>query len=187
MEEQVRIAVKHNPTKVATKWALIYLATAIVLTYAFEFLNVDQTSSVKYLSYIPFFGFLFLTQKEFRDQIGGFMTFGQGFSAGFRYSVFAGLLIGIFTYIYFAILSPQVYEKLLETIQTGMEQKNMSEDQVEKAMGFYKGSWGLVIMGFGAAIGMTVFGTVVSLIGAAIFKKDRSAHDIIEDAIDPSV
>jgi hypothetical protein len=188
MEEPIRMAVKHNPTKVATKWALIYLATAIVFTYAFEFLNIDQTSSWKYISYIPFFGFLLLTQKEFRDQIGGFMTFGQGFSAGFRYSVFSGLLIGIFTYVYFAFLSPHVYGKLLETIQTGLEQKNnMSEEQIDKAMGFYKGPWGLAIMGFGAAIGMTVFGAVVSLIGAAIFKKERSAYDIVEDAIDPTV
>jgi hypothetical protein len=187
MEEQVRIAVKHNPTKVATKWALIYLATGIVVTYAFEFLNVDQTSSLKYLSYIPFFAFLFLTQKEFRDQIGGYMTFGQGFSAGFRYSVFSGLLIGIFTYLYFGVLSTHVYDKLLETIQAQLEQKNMTESQIEKTMDFYKGSWGLITMGFGAAIGMTVFGTIMSLIGAAIFKKDRSAYDIIEDAIDPTV
>lgn len=186
MEDQIKIPVKNNATKVATKWALIYLAVAIVITYAFEFLNVDQSSSWKMISYIPFFGFLFLTQKEFRDQIGGYMTFGDGFSAGFRYSVFTGLLVALFTYVYFAVLSPQMFDKMLDTIQTALEQKGADEAIVEKTMTFYK-SWGRVTFAFGGAIGITVIGTIVALIGAAIFKKERSPYDIVEDAIDPTV
>src|SRR6187402_1054305 len=100
--------VKSNPTKVATKWALIYTATAIVITYASEFLDVDINSPVKYVSYIPFIAFLCLTQKEYRDELGGYITYGNAFSAGFRYALFSGILLAVFTYLYFAILSPEM-------------------------------------------------------------------------------
>ena len=38
---------EQNPTKVATKWAVIYVITGIVITYVFQFLNVDQNSLMR--------------------------------------------------------------------------------------------------------------------------------------------
>ena len=173
--------VVQNPTKVATKWALIYTLTAIVITYACQFLNVDPTSPVKYITYIPFIAFLMMAQKEYRDSIGGYISFGDAFSAGFRYSLFAGLLIAVFSYLYLAILSPGV----LETTRTQLEEKNMSSSQIDQAMTITK-KWGPLIGAFGAAIAYAVFGAILSLIGAAIFKKERSPYDIAQDAVDPT-
>jgi len=175
-----------NATKVATKWALMYLVTAIVITYIIQFLNLDQTSSWKYISYIPFFAFLFLAQKEYRDQIGGYITFGEGFSAGFRYSIFCGLLLAIFSYLYLTILSPAVWEKAMDTTRTALEDKNMTGAQLDKTMDLMK-KWGPLFGAFGAAILYAILGAVASLIGAAIFKKERSPYDIAQDAIDPTL
>lgn len=178
--------VNNNPTKVATKWALINAVTAIVITYAFQFLNIDQNSGVKYISYIPFIVFLFLAQKEFKDQQSGYISFGVAFSTGFRYALFTGLLVGIFIYLYCAILSPEVFEKALQGSQTVMEDKGMSSEQIEKGMTIAR-KWGPIFGAFGAAIGYAVFGAIISLIGASIFKKERSAYDIVDDAVDPTV
>lgn len=175
-----------NSTKVATKWALIYTATAIVITYAFEFLNVDPNSSAKYISYIPFIAFLCLTQKEYKDELGGFITYGNAFSAGFRYALFSGLLLAVFTYLYFAILSPAMWDKILEATQAGMEQNNTPDDQIDKSMSFMRGTWGLVMGAFATAIGLAIMGAIISLVTAAIFKKERSPYDIANDAVDPS-
>lgn len=177
--------VNNNPTKVATKWALINAATAIVITYAFELLNVDQNSGLKYITYLPFIAFLFLSQKEYKDQIGGYISFGTVFSTGFRYAIFTGLLVAIFIYLYCAVLSPEVFEKALQNSQTVMEDKGMTSEQIEKGMSIAK-KWGPVFGAFGAAIGYAVFGAIVSLIGAAIFKKERSPFDVVNDAIDPA-
>jgi len=174
-----------NPTKVATKWALIYTATAIVITYATEFLNVDPNSSVKYISYIPFIAFLCLTQKEYRDELGGYITYGNAFSAGFRYALFSGLLLAVFTYLYFAILSPAMWEKIIEVTQTQMEDQNAPSAQIEKTMGIMR-KWGPLMGAFGAAVMYAIFGAIVSLITAAIFKKERSPYDIAMEAEDPT-
>ena len=174
-----------NPTKIATKWALIYCATSIVITYVFQFLNVDQTSGWKYISYIAFIAFLLLSQKEYKDVLGGYISFGDAFSTGFRFAVFSGLILAVFIYIYLAILSPQVFDKVLETTRAAMQDKNMSDEQIDKAMEITK-KWGPVFGAFGSAIGSAIIGAIISLIGAAIFKKERSPYDIAENAIDPA-
>lgn len=166
-----------NSTKSATKWALIYFAVSIVITYLFQFLNVDQNSGAKYLGYIPFIAFLLLAQKEYRDQLGGFLTFGQGFSAGFRYSVFSGLLLAVFIYLYLAVLSPQILEQSMNDQQGKMAEQGLSQEQIDKALEIGK-KYGPIIGAFGAAIGSAVMGAIIALIGAAIFKKERSIVDI---------
>lgn len=186
METQVQ-----NPTKVATKWALISLLFAIIITYAIQLLNMDINSPVKYLGYVPFLGGLFLTQKEYRDVIGGYMTFGEGFSAGFRYAIFNGLLLAVFTYLYLAILSPDYFIKSLDAVQTKLSSQGMSQEQIDKTLEITK-KWGPIGGAFGIAIWYAIVGALVSLIGAAIFKRERSALEIAEAAednptIDPTV
>lgn len=173
-----------NPTKVATKWALINALVAIIFTYVFHFMDIDQKSPVQYITYIPFIAFLFLTQKEFKDELGGFITFGKAFSAGFRYALFTGLVIGVFLALYLWILNPEALEKSLEASRTQMEERDMSSAEIDKAMGIARtlGPW---IGGFFAAVIYAIVGAIIALIGAAIFKKERSPYDIVDSAVDP--
>lgn len=166
-----------NSSKVATKWAFIYVLTSIVITYLFQFLNVNQTSGVKFIGYIPFIAFLFLAQKEYKDQLNGFMTFGQGFSAGFRYAVVAGLILAVFIYIYLTFLSPQILEQSIASQQDKFKEQNLTPEQIEKANEIGK-KYGPIIGAFGAAIGSAAIGATLALIGAAIFKRERTLSDI---------
>jgi hypothetical protein len=166
-----------NPTKVATKWAVISLLISIVITYIIQFANLDINSPLKYLGYIPFLACLFLTQKEFRDELGGFLTFNEGFSAGFRYSVFNGLLMAVFTYLYITILSPEYFAKSLEKLPAAWAEKGMSQEQIDKAMEMTK-KWSGIGGAFFVAIAYAILGAIVSLVGAAIFKKVKLVQDI---------
>jgi hypothetical protein len=178
-----------NATRVATKWAIIYVITSIVITYLFQLLNVDQNSGVKYISYIPFIAFLLLAQKEYKDQLGGFITFGEGFSAGFRYAVFAGLMLAVFIYIYLTFLSPQILEQSIASQQDKFKEQGLSSAQIDKANEIGK-KYGPIIGAFVAAIGLAICGAIIALIGAAIFKKERTIEDIEHDSTsytDPAV
>ena len=167
---------KPNPTKVATKWALINFVTSIVLTYAIQFVSKDPNSPLKYLGYVPLIAFLMLTQKEFKQQLGGYITFGEAISAGFRYADFTSLLIAVITFVYLAFLDPEVMQKAAEQARAQMEAKNMSSEDIDKAIG-YTLKLGPIIGAFVIAILDTILGAVISLIGAAIFKQQRSAYD----------
>ncbi|AMR33222.1 hypothetical protein A0256_18255 [Mucilaginibacter sp. PAMC 26640] len=166
-----------NPTKIATKWALFYVGVSIVITYAIDLLNLDPNSAIKYISYLPFIAFCVLTQKEFRDQLGGFLTFGQGFKAGFRYALFAGFLLAIFTLVYLKVLNTGALDKMIEQQQVILAEKNMPQEQIDAATEVTK-KWGVLIGTLGAAIGTLISGCIVSLIGAAILKKERSPFDV---------
>jgi hypothetical protein len=181
--------VKKSYTNVAAKWAVIYVITSIVITYAFQFLNVDQASPAKYLSYIPFIAFLLLTQKEYKDQLGGFLTFGQGFMSGFMYSVFGGIILAVFIYIYLGILSPQILEQSLTSQHDKFVEQGMSEDQIKNATEMGK-KYGAILGAVATLFIIPIFGAIVALIGAAVFKKEPSILDIEQNAgsyTDPSV
>ncbi|MDB4918939.1 DUF4199 domain-containing protein [Mucilaginibacter sp.] len=169
--------VKPSSTNLAFKWAIINVLTSIVITYAFQFLNIDQNSPARYLAFIPFIVFLLMAQKEYRDQLGGFLTYGEGFMGGFLFSIFAGLLGAIFIYVYLTFLSPQVFEQSLADAQTKMESKGLSSEQVDSAMAITK-KYGTLFGAIGAVIGSIFIGAIIALIGAAIFKKERSILDI---------
>jgi hypothetical protein len=175
-----------NPTKIATKWALIYLVTAIVLTYAIQFASSDPNSPLKYLGYLPFIIFLILAQKEYKDQLGGFITFGEGFSAGFRYAIFAGVLIAVFTFIYLTFLNPDIMVKAAENARAQMEAKGMSADDIDKAINMTK-KIGPAIGSFVIAILDTIIGIIIALIGASVFKKERSPFDTDTTTTEPTV
>jgi hypothetical protein len=167
---------KASPSTPAIKWALINLVTSIIITYVIQFANLDPNSPVKYIGLIPFFGFLLLTQKEYKDQLGGFMTFGQGFLSGFLYSVFTGILSAIFLYLYYAVLSPEMVEKTVASAQAQLEAKGMSQEQIDAAMNITR-KYFAVIGAVSAVFGSAIMGVIGALIGAAIFKKERSPFD----------
>jgi hypothetical protein len=168
---------KQNSTKIAFKWALISLVTSIVLTYVWQLLNVNPTSPVTYGGFIFFIAFLLFVQKEYRDQLGGFITFGEAFLSGFLFSVFAGIMTAIFIFIYYSYLSPQIYQLTLDAQRAAMEAKGASSDQIDQTMGIMN-KYGKILTLIGGIVFTPIVGAVIALIGAAIFKKERSIFDI---------
>ncbi|MGN6178610.1 MAG: DUF4199 domain-containing protein [Mucilaginibacter sp.] len=159
-----------SSNKVSVKWSLFYVVVSIILTYVYQFLNLDPTSSIKYISYIPYIAFMFLAQKEYKEELGGFMTFGEGFLTGFKYTVITAVLMALFTYIYFTLLSPQVFQQIIDASKAKMEAKgNLSDDQINTALSFTTPGFTAIII----VIVSIIMGAIISLIGAAIFKKDK--------------
>jgi hypothetical protein len=178
---------KKSSVNLAVKWAVIYVITSIIITYIFQFLNVDQTSPVKYLSYIPFIAFLLLAQKEYKDLLGGYLTFSEGFMSGFLYSVFAGLMLAVFIYLYLGILSPQILDQSMTAQHDKFVQSGMSEEQIDKATEITK-KYGAIFGAIGTAIVTPIIGAIIALIGASILKKERSPLEAATDTYtDPSV
>jgi hypothetical protein len=170
-----------SSTKVAFKWSIICTIVAIIITYTFQFLNIDQNSGIKYVGIVPFIAFLLLAQKEFKDQLGGYLTFGQGFGVGFKFSLFTGLIMAVFIYVYLAILSPQILDQALATQQDQMTQKGMTSEQIDQAMSIAK-HWGPLFGALGTIIFDAIIGAIIALIGAAIFKKDPPMFAAVNDS-----
>jgi len=181
--------VKKSSGNVAIKWSVIYLLTSVVITFLFQFLNLDQTSPIKYLGYIPFIAFLLLAQKEYRDQLGGYATYGEAFTAGLLYSVFSAILLAVFLYIYLGFINPQLLEQTIAAQHDQLVQRGLSSEQIDSAEQLTR-KHGALFGAIGTLFVITIFGVIIALIGAAIFKRERTIDDIERDSssyTDPAV
>jgi len=170
-----------SPSKPAMKWTLIGFFVSVILTYIWQFAHISLESPVKYISYILFIAFLVMSQKEYRGLRGGYMTFGQAFVEGLLFAVFYGILSAIFSYIYMTILSPQVWEQAMVASQQKLEAAgNLSSEQIESAMAISR-KYGILIAVVVIILGTPFMGAIVSLIGAAVLKKDPQPLDISQN------
>ena len=76
--------------------------------------------------------------------------------------------------------------RILDAQNAAMVAKGAPSDVAEKASDFM-GKYGTILIAFGALIGDIVVGVIIGLIGAAIFKKERSAYDPEPGVSEPTV
>ena len=106
MEQQLAQEQK-KPNLLAFQVALLYSFYSIALTFASEMMgmggaNYENVSiGLKILStgltYFPFIAAILYVQTKHRKELGGYITFGRAFSAGFKVAAYAGLFIAILT------------------------------------------------------------------------------------------
>lgn len=176
MEEKTVVAVK-TPNALAFKSAVAYAVYFLVLIYIFKLAGIDQNdpnSSVaekmvsSIASYLPFILAIVYVQTNFKKEIGGFISFKGAFSAGFKVAAYAGLFIAIVLMLYYKVLDPTAFERLMDSAREaagGDETKLKGVEMMKSYMIFF--------IGFGAAITYTLLGLVTSLIGAAVIKKEQ--------------
>ena len=171
-----------RPTKTATTWAAIAFFIIVLFTYVFYFLNIDSKSPVNYLSYIPFLVCLFLAVSFHKEtELGGFISFKRAFNTGFRFSSFLSLLMGVFMFVYLKWLNPDVLTQGLIEAENKMLDGGSSTEEVDMAMEISR-NWGPLIAGISTTFMYTLSGVVVSLIVAAILKREEPIFAPIEEA-----
>ncbi|HVS94029.1 MAG TPA: DUF4199 domain-containing protein [Mucilaginibacter sp.] len=176
--------IKPSSAKVGFKWAIICFVISVVLTYVFQFLDMSQSVVAKIVGYIPFIAFSFLAVKEYRDQLGGYMTFGEGFMPGLLYGIFYGLMTAVFIFVYLKYLSPQILEQSIAEQKDKLAQQGLSDEQIDNALQIAR-KYGALFGAIATAIIIPIIGAVIALIAAAVFKKERTVYDA--EPADPAV
>jgi flagellar biosynthesis protein FliQ len=179
MDQQLK-ELEIKPNKLAFQVALGFSLYTLFLMFLFKMLDIDvQSQNVSgatqfisgLLSYVPYILAIFYVQMTHRKQLGGYMSFGRGFSAGFRVGSGAGLFIGLLMILYYKVLDPEAMNHMMDI---AIEKANDDENQIKgiEAMRPYMA----IMTAFIIAITYTLIGLVISLIGAAIFKKEKPLH-----------
>ncbi len=117
---------------------------------------------------------IFLAHKNYKESNGGFMSYGQGLGIGTIVSILAGLLGGIFRYVYMEFIDPAAAQRVLDQARAKLEEAgNMSDAQIDQAVQmsqrFSSGPMGLVF----AIVGSAIMGFLITLVIAAITKRNR--------------
>lgn len=116
---------------------------------------------------------IFLGVKEFRDDVnGGGLTFGEAIKLALLIAVIAAVLTAVFNLFYQTLIDPDLMDRQLQEAIDGMEERGMTDEQIEGAMRFTK-----VLSSPGLAAAITIaytafWGLIKGLIAGAILKRE---------------
>jgi hypothetical protein len=166
----------------AAKWGLIFGGASIALTavaYAVDYtLLADWKFGI--FIFLILLGATIYAGLNYRNQIGGFLTYGKAFQHGFILLAISGIISTLFTLLLYTVIDSELPAKLtdvtIENTQKMMEGFGMPEDKLDQAMEDAKerakgqfSAFGLVkAYGFGL-----IFYAIISLITSIFVKKNQ--------------
>ena len=147
---------------------LIMIIINVILYMTGVAFNPDM-QYINYLSYLPFLIGIILNGIAFSKANDGFVTFGNVFGSCFKACAIVTIVLLVWSIASLAIF-PDIKQKGLEMIQQSMVKKNLSDEQIDKAMEMTKKSFSLFMIA-GVIFGTMFWGALFSLLGAAFAKK----------------
>ncbi|MBB6498001.1 DUF4199 domain-containing protein [Pedobacter cryoconitis] len=176
MEQELKEA-EIKPNKVAFRAAITFSLYTLALIFIFKLLHIDSMQEnmntgtkviTTILSYVPFILAIVYAQTKHRTDLGGYMTFARGFSTGFKVAAYTGLFVSVLLVLYYKVLDRGAMDHILDV---AIDKANGDEKQI-KAIEMTR-PYMAIISAFFGAITYTIFGMILSLIGAVLFKKER--------------
>ena len=157
----------------ALTWGIILGLVSIV--YSVILYMVDQVfnQTLGYLSILILIAGLVISVKSYRDNVlEGEITFGKAFGFGVLVALVSAVLGAIYSYLLYTVIDPDLQKKMLEMAAEKMLEKGVPEGQIDQALEITKRFMSPVITSIGAVFSGTLIGTIISLVVAAIFKKE---------------
>ena len=160
---------EQKPISPLLKGVIISLLLITVSLVAY-FTGQDTASWNRWLCNLLLLGGIIWSCISYGKQLNNNVTFGNVFAHGFKVSSIVTLISILFTLIFFLVF-PEIKEKALDLARIEMEKSgNMSDEQIEQGIGltrkfFYVFTIGVLIFAY------MIVGTIASLIGAAVTKK----------------
>lgn len=170
-----------SPWPVAMRYGLIWGLVGILISLVSNLMgwdnpvepNIVMSIVLSLVSLGVTVGFLVTAIKKHRDQnLGGFITLGQGFKVGFFTTLIYGLIASVFTFILLSFINPDMLAGVQELQIEQLEESGLSDEEIEQSMFFvnlFTGPTGMTILTF---IGSLIWGAILSLIIGAVMKKD---------------
>ena len=109
---------------------------------------------------------------HFANQKEGFVTFGNVFLHGFKLSAVITIIMLVYTILALTVLFPDMKEKIFEMQQAQMEKSGLDDDKLEQAMTMMK-KYFMIFLVLGVIFGTLIWGSIASLVGAAVAKKKK--------------
>lgn len=171
MEEQASTA------RVALKYGV--LASVVIMIYT-TIINIAGLSQNKVLSSLAFAFMIVaivLAMKNFREKNNGYMSYGEGLGLGTLVSAVMGLLSSAFTMFYMQFIDNTLLTQGMDKVREDMERKGMDDSQIDQAMELSQKFMSPGIVFAIGVFGYVLTGLVISLIVAAIIRREKPVFE----------
>lgn len=144
----------------------------VLLSLLFYAIDLNTASWVQYVSLLVLFAGIVYGTITYRDKQGnGFLSYGRSLGFGVLISLFAGIVLGIYTFLFFQYFDPSQLEQIWKMAEDRMLDQGLTDEQIDQAMGFSKMFMTPIAISVSGIFSMVFWGTVFSLISSIFIKK----------------
>ena len=166
----------HYPVwKQALNFGLILSLAMILLSLLWYILDLSTNKAVGYVGYAVLLAGIIISEINYRDRkLGGYITYGKSLSTGFLTGLFASIIVGIYTFIYFTVIAPEMVDILIRAAEDNMIEKSpdLTDDQLDMAMNMTRKMMTPLGMSFWATLSNIFFSLIFALIVSIFVRKD---------------
>ncbi len=109
--------------------------------------------------------------------MGGTITYGNALGFGVMLSLFAGIILAVFTFIQMTVIDPEYISKLIAIVEEELASKGMADDQIEMALEMQKKFMTPAFISISAIFRLVFMGFIFSLITSIFLKKEKSPFE----------
>ena len=174
-----------SPIQSAVRPGIILGLVSLVLTYVAYFIDSSYLASGYFglVALVLFFALIIYFGKEYRNELGGFMTFGVAFNFSFFTILTSGVLGLIGTILLFHVIDPSLpqvlgditFESQLEMMENfGASPDSLAPEVLDDMREASASNFTLVgqLKGFG--LGLIAYAIIALILGAILKKRDKS-------------
>ena len=174
-----------SPIQSAVRPGIILGLVSLVLTYVAYFIDSSYLASGYFglVSLVLFFGLIIYFGKEYRNELGGFMSFGTAFNFSFFTILISGLIGLVGSILLFHVIDPSLpqvlgeitFESQLEMMEKfGASPDSLAPEVLDDMREASVSNFTLIgqLKGFG--IGLIAYAIIALILGAILKKKDKS-------------
>ncbi len=153
-----------------------------VYSIALYYLGAFENGLLGLISRAVFILTLFVGMKQFRDKLnGGFLTYSKGVKLGVVISLSTGFVSGLFLLVLVKFIAPEFIGLLIDKALLILSESGLPESQIVQAEKMYRKLFTPGSLVFFEIIGQAIIGTLISLILAAIVKKDKPPFEVVSE------
>jgi hypothetical protein len=169
---------KPSTARVALKWGIISAIISVVFTIIMYNLDLWKMVWVSIATGLLItILILVLACKEFRTLNNGFMTFGEGLGLSMLIIAVSGLISNAFNQLYVNVIDTGIKDQIADFQEEMYIKQGLSQERIDMAMQQTERFNNPSMQFLFSMLGTLLFGFIISLIIAAVMKKNRPVFE----------
>jgi hypothetical protein len=150
----------------------------ILLSVVNYVLGFEVAKKLGWLSYVVIVLGVYFGQKAYRDkELDGLISYSTSLGYGLLIAVFAGFITGLFTFILYQYIDPDLMAKQLDAAIQMYVDMGYSDEQIEEIVSMSEKFKSPVVTALSTTFGFAIMGLIVSLITSIFIKKEGDGFD----------
>lgn len=168
---------KTSTARVALKYGVLVAVVTIVYSTILYVAGLGQNRWLSSMSYIFMIVAIVWAMKDFREKNDGFISYGEGLGLGSLTAAVLGVLSSAFTLFYIQFIDNTLLAQGLDQVREDMERQGKDDAQIEQAIEISQKFMSPGIVFVTVILGYLVMGFIVSLIIAAIMRREKPVFE----------